>query len=67
MPGLTKSYPPKVALGTPSARAGGKANPCAPSDTLACGLTPMLAPVETALVRIGVPADRILTERFDWV
>ena len=33
----------------------------------ACGPTPMLATVETALVRIGVPADRIHTERFDWV
>lgn len=33
----------------------------------ACGPTPMLAAVETALVRIGVPADRIHTERFDWV
>ena len=33
----------------------------------ACGPTPMLAAVEVALVRIGVPADRIHTERFDWV
>ena len=33
----------------------------------ACGPTPMLDAVETALVRIGVPADRIHTERFDWV
>jgi predicted ferric reductase len=33
----------------------------------ACGPTPMLAAVETALVGIGVPADRIHTERFDWV
>jgi predicted ferric reductase len=33
----------------------------------ACGPTPMLAAVEAALVRIGVPADRIHTERFDWV
>jgi len=33
----------------------------------ACGPTPMLAAVETALVRIGAPADRIHTERFDWV
>ena len=33
----------------------------------ACGPTPMLYAVETALVRIGVPADRIHTERFDWV
>ena len=34
---------------------------------LACGPTPMLAAVETMLVRIGAPADRIHTERFDWV
>ena len=33
----------------------------------ACGPTAMLAAVETALVRIGAPADRIHTERFDWV
>ena len=33
----------------------------------ACGPTPMLTAVETALVGIGVPADRIHTERFDWV
>jgi predicted ferric reductase len=33
----------------------------------ACGPTPMLVAVERALVRIGVPADRIHTERFDWV
>jgi predicted ferric reductase len=33
----------------------------------ACGPTPMLAAVEAALVGIGVPADRIHTERFDWV
>ena len=33
----------------------------------ACGPTPMLAAVETALVRIGAPADRIHTEKFDWV
>ena len=33
----------------------------------ACGPTPMLSAVETALVRIGTPADRIHTERFDWV
>ena len=33
----------------------------------ACGPTPMLAAVETALVGIGAPADRIHTERFDWV
>jgi predicted ferric reductase len=33
----------------------------------ACGPNPMLDAVETALVRIGTPADRIHTERFDWV
>ena len=33
----------------------------------ACGPTPMLAAVEAALVRLGAPADRIHTERFDWV
>jgi predicted ferric reductase len=33
----------------------------------ACGPNAMLDAVETALVRIGVPADRIHTERFDWV
>jgi predicted ferric reductase len=33
----------------------------------ACGPTPMLAAVEAALVGIGTPADRIHTERFDWV
>ena len=33
----------------------------------ACGPQPMLAAVETALVGLGVPADRIHTERFDWV
>jgi ferredoxin-NADP reductase len=33
----------------------------------ACGPTPMLAAVEAALVAIGAPADRIHTERFDWV
>jgi predicted ferric reductase len=33
----------------------------------ACGPTPMLAAVERDLVRLGVPADRIHTERFDWV
>ena len=33
----------------------------------ACGPTPMLVAVEDALVAIGVPADRIHTERFDWV
>ena len=33
----------------------------------ACGPQPMLTAVETALVGLGVPADRIHTERFDWV
>jgi predicted ferric reductase len=33
----------------------------------ACGPNPMLDAVETALVQIGTPADRIHTERFDWV
>jgi predicted ferric reductase len=33
----------------------------------ACGPNPMLDAVETALVKIGTPADRIHTERFDWV
>ena len=33
----------------------------------ACGPTPMLHAVEAALVGIGAPADRIHTERFDWV
>jgi predicted ferric reductase len=33
----------------------------------ACGPTPMLAAVETALVSIGAPADRFHSERFDWV
>jgi predicted ferric reductase len=33
----------------------------------ACGPKPMLDAVETALVNIGVPADRVHTERFDWV
>jgi predicted ferric reductase len=33
----------------------------------ACGPNPMLDAVETALVQIGVPADRVHTERFDWV
>ncbi|MGW5241753.1 ferredoxin reductase family protein [Monashia sp. NPDC004114] len=33
----------------------------------ACGPTPMLAAVESALVGLGVPPDRIHTERFDWV
>jgi ferredoxin-NADP reductase len=33
----------------------------------ACGPNPMLDAVETALVEIGTPADRIHTERFDWV
>jgi len=33
----------------------------------ACGPNPMLDAVETALVQIDTPADRIHTERFDWV
>ena len=33
----------------------------------ACGPNAMLDAVEEALVRIGTPADRIHTERFDWV
>jgi predicted ferric reductase len=33
----------------------------------ACGPTPMLHAVENALVGIGAPADRVHTERFDWV
>jgi predicted ferric reductase len=33
----------------------------------ACGPTPMLAAVQTALASIGAPAERIHTERFDWV
>jgi predicted ferric reductase len=33
----------------------------------ACGPNPMLEAVEAALVRIGAPADRVHTERFDWV
>jgi predicted ferric reductase len=33
----------------------------------ACGPNPMLDAVEAALVEIGAPADRIHTERFDWV
>jgi predicted ferric reductase len=33
----------------------------------ACGPTPMLDAVETALVQIGTPADRVHTEHFDWV
>jgi ferredoxin-NADP reductase len=33
----------------------------------ACGPNAMLDAVETALVQIGAPADRIHTERFDWV
>lgn len=32
-----------------------------------CGPKPMLEAVEDALVGIGTPADRIHTERFDWV
>ena len=33
----------------------------------ACGPNAMLDAVEAALVQIGAPADRIHTERFDWV
>ena len=33
----------------------------------ACGPVPMLEAVEEALVGLGVPADRVHTERFDWV
>lgn len=33
----------------------------------ACGPVPMLTAVESALVGLGVPADRVHTERFDWV
>lgn len=33
----------------------------------ACGPVPMLEAVEDALVGLGVPADRVHTERFDWV
>jgi ferredoxin-NADP reductase len=33
----------------------------------ACGPYPMLAAVGAALAELGVPADRIHTERFDWV
>jgi predicted ferric reductase len=33
----------------------------------ACGPNAMLDAVETALAQIGTPADRIHTERFDWV
>jgi predicted ferric reductase len=33
----------------------------------ACGPNPMLEAVEAALVQIGTPADRVHTERFDWV
>jgi predicted ferric reductase len=33
----------------------------------ACGPTPMLHAVENALAGIGAPADRVHTERFDWV
>lgn len=33
----------------------------------ACGPNAMLDAVEAALVQIGTPADRIHTERFDWV
>lgn len=33
----------------------------------ACGPVPMLTAVEQALVGLGVPGDRVHTERFDWV
>lgn len=33
----------------------------------ACGPVPMLKVVEESLVGLGVPADRVHTERFDWV
>lgn len=33
----------------------------------ACGPVPMLKAVEESLVALGVPADRVHTERFDWV
>ncbi len=33
----------------------------------ACGPVAMLTAVEAALVRLGTPADRIHSERFDWV
>lgn len=33
----------------------------------ACGPVPMLTVVEESLVGLGVPADRVHTERFDWV
>ena len=33
----------------------------------ACGPNPMLDAMEAALPTIGVPADRIHTERFAWV
>jgi predicted ferric reductase len=32
-----------------------------------CGPNPMMDAMEDALVQIGVPAERIHTERFDWV
>lgn len=32
-----------------------------------CGPVPMLKSVEESLVGLGVPADRVHTERFDWV
>lgn len=32
-----------------------------------CGPVPMLDVVEDSLVNLGVPADRVHTERFDWV
>lgn len=33
----------------------------------ACGPNPMLDAVERALAELGTPADRVHTERFDWV
>lgn len=33
----------------------------------ACGPVPLLKVVEESLVGLGVPADRVHTERFDWV
>ena len=34
---------------------------------MGCGPNAMLDAVETALVKIGVPADRVHSERLDWV
>ena len=36
-------------------------------QSFACGPKQMLDAVEAALVQIGAPADRVHTERFDWV